>query len=200
MNTSSPKQPGIVQFPLPEEPVQERNTDDKRHKPKGVEVNLDEPDAESADGNSPRTEEAAQPSAKIPRIQLPQDDRLDSEFAAELGEIFSLKNVFRLVGCAVKTSTQKVTDQDNLDVLSELTSEELVTWAEYHCVPFRFNIRQQRVLRSMPIEVAAKILASEQFLSRLRPIKGLDCVNLPIIRPDGKLELLCTVTTPKARP
>jgi hypothetical protein len=187
----SRRQHSMRKVPIPPKEEREKAAARERRKPKGVEVNFDELDAESADGNSPRTEEPTQPSAKIPRIQLPQDDRLDSQFAAELGEIFSLKNVFRLAGCAVKVSTQAVTGQDNLEVLTAFTSEELVTWAEYHCVPFKFNVRQQLILRSMPVEVAAKILASEQFLSRLRPIKGLDCVNLPIIRETGKLELLC---------
>src|SRR5262249_35673575 len=68
---------------------------------------------------------------KIPRIQTPQDDRLDSEFATELGQILSPHDGYCLYGHAVKVAT----DHDNLSVFEQSSAEEFCTLIEEYCVP-----------------------------------------------------------------
>jgi hypothetical protein len=128
--------------------------------------------------------------AKIPRIQTPQDDRLDSEFATELGQILSPHGVYCLYGHAVKVAT----DDDNLGVFKQIGVEEFCTLIEDYCVPYRIRHdsggRRFCVIRSLDTNTARKVLASPHFLRELREVKRLNSVSLPIIRSDGKLELL----------
>jgi hypothetical protein len=127
--------------------------------------------------------------AKIPRIQTPQDDRLDSKFATELGQILSPHDVYRLYDRAVKVAT----DDDSLSVFKQISAEEFCTLIEDYCVPFRIRHdsgREFRVIRSLDTNTARKVLASPHFLRELREVRRLNSVSLPIIRSDGKLELL----------
>jgi hypothetical protein len=128
--------------------------------------------------------------AKIPRIQTPQDDRLDSEFATELGQILSPHGVYCLYGHAVRVAT----DDDNLGVFKQIGAEELCTLIEDYCVPYRIRHgpsgRPFCVIRSLDTSTARRVLVSPHFLSELREVKRLNSVSLPIIRQNGKLELL----------
>src|SRR5262249_42194209 len=135
---------------------------------------------------------------KIAQIQLPQDDRLDSAFATELGQILSPQDIYCLHSHAVRVGI----DEDELSIFKPISAEELCTLIEDYCVPYR--IRREhgkgfRVMRSLDVNTARKILASPQFLRELREVQRLNCVSLPIIRPSGKMELLPTGYDPQSR-
>jgi hypothetical protein len=147
---------------------------EERHRKKGVQVDLDTPGLDS----------------KIPLIQLPQDNRLDSEFATELGLLLSNHDIYQFHGCAVKTAVDK---KENLVILQQISAAELCTFIEYFCIPFKIRQhfgQQSQVIRSLATETAGRVLASSQFLNRLRPITGLNSVPLPVFNSDGNLHLL----------
>jgi hypothetical protein len=126
---------------------------------------------------------------EIPRIQLPQDDRLDSEFSTELGQILSGHGFYCLHGQAVKVAS----DDDHLGVFKQISPEELCTLIEDYCIPYRISHHSGGrfcVNRSLNTTTAKRVLASPHFLRELRKVRRLNAVSLPIIRSNGKLELL----------
>jgi hypothetical protein len=146
-------------------------------------------DVDSLDFGEIPSEEPKHKKAKIPHIQIPQDDRLDSAFATELGRILSPQDIYCLQSHAVSVGI----DDDEINVFKPISAEELCTLIEDFCVPYR--IRREhgkafRVMRSLDVNTARKILASPQFLRELREVRRLNCVSLPIIRSNGEMELL----------
>jgi hypothetical protein len=128
--------------------------------------------------------------AGIPFIQIPQDDRLDSYFATELGRILSPHDIYQLHDNVVQIAT----DDDGINVFRQITAEKLCTLIEDYCTPFRIGHdsrgREFQVLRSLSTNIGKKIVTSPQLLRELRKVRRLNSISLPIIRPNGNLELL----------
>ena len=128
------------------------------------------------------------PAGNRPRIQLPGNNRLLSDFAAELGKAVSSANVF-------KRGSFTVTLNERNDGLALMTAETLRTWVEKYAVCFKRQKANdtETVIsyrRTMSHADAEGVLASQQFLAQLRPIERFNAVQLPVVRKTGLIELL----------
>lgn len=120
-----------------------------------------------------------------PKILAPADNRLDSAFAAELGDILAGSEFYRYNGeCMVIDSAE---DQIR-PALRKVEPEEFITLIEKHCTPIsRKQIEKAdgkkttiEVEKSISLKVARVTLVSPDFLSRLKPIRGFNSVRMPI--------------------
>lgn len=120
-----------------------------------------------------------------PRIQLPGYDRLLSDFASDLGKILADKPMYRHGTEAVRV------DRDGRMVA--VKPDALRTWVEQFAVGYLVRRIDRVVLdfdATMRPEAARGVLASAQFLERLRPLRAVNSCRLPVIRKTGVMELL----------
>lgn len=119
-----------------------------------------------------------------PKIRLAQAERLLSDFASDLGHALKDHMVFNRGGIPVVLK---------LGRLQLLTPEALRTWAEQHVVCYTQKFSQAGVLelkQTMSTDHARGVLESVQFMKELRPLRHVNPVPLPIMRPSGSIELL----------
>lgn len=127
-------------------------------------------------------------SDRRPKIELPGDNRLLSDFGSEIGKAIAPENIFVRRGMAV-------TINDRGDGLTLMTPDTLRSWLEQYAVCFKvrkvgngeasFQFR-----RTMTQTDAAGVLASPQFIGQLRPIERFSPVPMPVMRKSGWIELL----------
>lgn len=125
---------------------------------------------------------------KLPKIQLPGDNRLLSQFASELGEALSRAGIYSRGGMAFSINKQK-------DGLSIMKPETLRTWVEQHLVCYKLKLAPNgqdiiHTRRTMTNDDAVGVLSSPQFIERLSPIERVNPVRMPVMRPTGSIELL----------
>jgi hypothetical protein len=124
---------------------------------------------------------------KRPKIQLPGDNRLLSDFAAELGKALHNSNLFQRSGMVFTLNATS-------DRLVRMTPDMLRTWLEQYAVCFKVaNGRTGEVFqlrRTMLRGDAVGVLSSPQFVGKLREIERFNSVRMPIRRFDGRIELL----------
>jgi hypothetical protein len=120
-------------------------------------------------------------------VRLPCDDWLVSQFAAEVAA--------HVYDAGIYLRCDEVVTLDN-GVLRVMTPRQFRTWVEDHLVTYK--VRQLgkamtvEVFATMTEDTAAATLAAPQFRHRLLSIQRLNRCQLPILRDDGKLELLTT--------
>jgi hypothetical protein len=120
-----------------------------------------------------------------PELVLPGDGKSLSEFAAELGEKLKGHQIFKRDGIALYVS-----DGHKLE---PMRASSFVTWVEQFVRIMKWaGTGKERRLESASMTEAAAglILDSVQFLRHLNPIRRVNLVRQPVIRPNGKLELL----------
>jgi len=121
-----------------------------------------------------------------PKVQLPGDNRIVSEFAREIGKHLANVDLFR-------RDTYAVTINYRRDGLEIMTPDLFRTWIEKHVVCFKVRVVGKNIMefdRTMTKEDANAVLRSSQFLEELRPIERFNTVRLPVLRANGKVELL----------
>jgi hypothetical protein len=119
-----------------------------------------------------------------PKVLLPGDDRLLSDFAAELGGHLADKPIFvhagevvTLHGCALRPVTAQI--------LRTLVEGHLV------CIKQRRTNKVTVDVGSTMAEADSRgVLASEQFRGKLRRLQRINSCRLPVFRSNGHLELL----------
>lgn len=120
-------------------------------------------------------------------VLLSCKDRLLSEFASDLGQALAETELFNRNGLPF------VIDHRN-HALKLLTSESFRTWSEQYAVCFNWESREDgpplRLKKTMSGMDAGAVLASGQFLKKLRPIRKLNQVSLPVLRKSGDIEML----------
>jgi len=121
-----------------------------------------------------------------PKVQLPGDNRLLSDFAREVGQHLATVELFRRDRYAVLINHRR-------DGLELMTPDLFRTWVEHHVVGFKVRGVGENTIefdRTMTQEDAGGLLRSPQFLEQLRPIERLNTVRLPVTRTNGEVELL----------
>lgn len=128
---------------------------------------------------------------KVPWIELPGgNDRLISEFAKELGDYLADAPIFRRDRVAVVINEET----GSLDVLD---ADKFATEVEEYVIPYKARwvkqgndlIKEQNRM-SMAKDCASRTLRSGKFLYRLRKIARVHLVPMPVMRADGRMELL----------
>jgi len=121
-----------------------------------------------------------------PKVELPGDDRLLSDFAADLAEILKDHGLYQRGGVAFIVNRQ----QDGLEVI---TPQMLRTLVEDHLVCYRIRSVGDTELsleRTMTESDAKGVLSSQQFIDKLPKLEKLATARLPVMRRMGRIELL----------
>lgn len=126
-----------------------------------------------------------------PKINLPGDNRELGQFAREVGEILCTRDLFRRDLTPVNVNHEK-------QRLDPMTPEKLRTWAEIHLVCFKEkqiaegggSARVIQIVKTMNLDSAKGVIASIQFQSQLPEIERVNPTRLPVMRTDGRIELV----------
>lgn len=121
------------------------------------------------------------------RIQLPGDGRLLSDYGTELADGLQSANLFTRAGRVFTINAAG-------DGLAQVSAEGLRTMVELHLCCYKVRQAGTNTVieanRTMAVGDAAGVLASPQFLNRLRPIERVNPIPMPVRRADGCIELL----------
>jgi hypothetical protein len=144
------------------------------------------PAAEWISGLDKSVTDAAPPVLeKKPELVLPGDGKSLSEFSNQLGKRLKEHQIFNRDGIVLY-----VTDGNKLE---PMRSSTFVTWVEQYVRVMNWagTGKERRLEAASMTESSARlILDSVQFLRHLNPIRRVNLVRQPVIRRDGKLELL----------
>jgi hypothetical protein len=119
---------------------------------------------------------------KRPRVILPTDNRLLTDFAGELGK--------HMRGMLYAHNREVVIVEDG--EMRPITAQELRTTAERGVICCKLQTKQASVSvgRTMSTEDARGVMVSSTFLAALDPLESVASCRQPVIRQDGKIELL----------
>jgi hypothetical protein len=127
-----------------------------------------------------------QPAAEQLGITLPGGSRFAAQvnaampisaLALELGRLVARHNIF-LRGDVIVTI-------DDAGAVKPMTATRFTGWVESFCA-----IKGERGRDSLSRETATLVLDQDNFRSCLRPLDAVHLVRLPVLRADGRLELL----------
>ena len=123
------------------------------------------------------------PADPRPRIQLPGKDRLQSEFAAELGHLLAAEGIFKYSGHASNYDGKART-------LLPISPAQFRTQIESFVVPCKVDKDGNEIRYSLSSGDAATVLVSAQFLGKLRSVERINPVRLPVMQAGGEIKLL----------
>lgn len=137
----------------------------------------------------PVTEPVPDPSSegiqeRKPEVEMPRIGRAISEFAFEIGNTLSDKNVFLRDNIVVRPEKGK---------LHPISPEGFITLVEDHMiigVIRQVGATKEFAANSMKVDTARTVLAAGQFTKQVRAVTRLHLAPLPIMRRSGKIELL----------
>ena len=122
-----------------------------------------------------------------PALQLPGDGRPLGAFAEEVGTLLASQSIFARKGCAFTLDAEG-------QKLEPATATWLRSWAEKFVCCYRVHKTKEsgtfNLAATMSRDAADVVLQAPQFLERLRRVERFHPCRLPIIRRDGKIELL----------
>ena len=125
-----------------------------------------------------------------PALQLPGDGLLLGDFAAALGQHLRDADVFARQGCAFTLDHEG-------QKLDPVTPGWLRTWIEEHVVPYRTAMQKVgastvtiKIKKSMSEDAARAVNISTQFLDQLHKVERFHPCPMPVMRPDGRIDLL----------
>lgn len=130
------------------------------------------PEAEKLGISLPETSRFA------PTIDITKNIR---HVAWELGRLLASKNLFLL-------NDDVVTVDEETGEVKPMTGLRLPSWAEEHCAFIAPGARVKR--SSLDASDAAQILKTDVFRGCLKKVSAVHDVRLPVLRSDGKIELL----------
>jgi hypothetical protein len=148
------------------------------------------------------------------KIPIGFGQRLDSIFAAELGKHLAPYAFFERSGHCVelefdyKLGAYQLAEADGYSFRTDI--EAVVEPYTLRKVKDKKTKKESwiEVRQSIPLVLARTVLASKDFLEQLRPLYGFSAMRVPILRRDGRVELLpegydersgiLTVSTPEA--
>ena len=121
-----------------------------------------------------------------PKIELPGDNRLLSDFARDLGKAIRRADIFQRCGMVFVVN-------DRGDGLTPMTADALRSWLEQYAVCYKRRSANGETIqfrRTMTTTDANGVLNSPQFISELREICRFNPVPMPVRRLNGRMELL----------
>ena len=148
----------------------------------------------TVDGGGPPEvieEGGEKPSHEVPWIELPREGRVITNFARELGDVCAKNGVYRRDKIAVTINKES-------GLIDVMQPEEFIGYAEGLCVPFIYKVKKVdedeftklKVAKSMSKQVATTTLRHPDFVYRQRKLERVNPVRMPIMRGDGRIELL----------
>ena len=120
-----------------------------------------------------------------PALMLPCDDWTIGQFSDQLGRILSASGVYERSG--IPFTVNATTHQ-----CEPVTADFLRTWAENSvaCFTTRGHGRNEfKVCKTMSIDTARAVIASQQFSKHLKPLSHVAMVRTPVLRASGDIVL-----------
>ncbi|HTO05202.1 MAG TPA: hypothetical protein VL069_15945, partial [Opitutus sp.] len=124
-----------------------------------------------------------------PKVQLPGDNRLIADFAAELGDLLRPRGLYR-------RERLVVTLNEKSDALRVVGEQELRTWVEKYVICYSTQKPSNNahaiieIRKTMTNDVSRATIAAPQFIEALSPIEHVNDIPLPTLRKTGKIEML----------
>lgn len=121
-------------------------------------------------------------------VRLPCEDYPLSRFAREVGQILKTNGVFR------RENVPVTIDRESGQLLP-MTANRFRTYVEQHMITAKFhwerdNPEPKKKAMTMGREVASGTLESPFFVDQQRPITRVNMERMPVMRQDGRIELL----------
>jgi len=133
-----------------------------------------------------------EPKKHVPFVRLPCEGYPDSRFQLEVGAILNKNGVFR-------RDRMPVVINRETSAVDPMTPRRFSSYCEKHMIVAKFHWNSKanggqgdwdKVPKSMNTDTAARCLESDWFIDQQRPIRRVNFVRMPIIRRDGRIELL----------
>ncbi len=122
-----------------------------------------------------------------PKVQLPGNNRLLSDFAKDLGKAICRADIFQRCG-------EVFIINERGDGLTRMMPDQMRSWLENYAVCYKICPSQSGELvhyrRTMSKDDAIGVLKSPQFISELREISRFNPVPMPVRRFGGRIVLL----------
>lgn len=129
--------------------------------------------------------DAARPD--LPHIQLPRGGRQLIQFAREVGAVIGANGVFR-------RETTPVTIDPESGRVEDMDAQRLRSYVETQAVCYEEQFTRKTGVTMIPetmgVDEARGCLASDSFRYPLRRLQRVNFVRLPVMRKDGRIELL----------
>lgn len=125
----------------------------------------------------------------LPMVELPDDGRTGSDFAAELGKHLAAVAIYRR-GKILMALTEK---RERLEAIGD---HEMRTLVERYVCLFRAVVEKKtgdqllRIRKTLGLDQARMAMNSPQLLAEIREVEHLHDVPLPVLRADGRIEIL----------
>jgi hypothetical protein len=119
-------------------------------------------------------------------IRLPTINWTPSQFAREIGQVMADEELFQREGVVVRID-------ESTGRLEAVTQHQLVTELERWFVFYQLKIKEEEPVKlpmGMTPQCAKTLLEATEFKSRLRRIDRVNRVRMPVIRRDGRVQLL----------
>lgn len=119
-------------------------------------------------------------------VKLPGQYRPVSEFARDLGRVLCDCGLFRRYRVPVAIDPET-------GMMEAMGAERFTTFVEQHAITHEVKFKEGEVInipKTMPVTVSRGVLASDQFLEQLPPLERVNKVRAPVMRADGRIELL----------
>lgn len=136
----------------------------------------------------PTDEDDGPPS--LPWVALPGRGRTVSDLSLDLGSILETAEIFRREEIVVTIDART-------GALRMMTPERFITWISRVAVVYESRMvgtgelaEERKIPKTMPQTTAKAVLASDECFLRIRSLARVNIVRQPIMREDGKIELL----------
>lgn len=122
-------------------------------------------------------------------VRLPTDGWGEHRFAQEVGAILTHNGVFRRDRLPVVINRETA-------AVEPMSVQRFRTYCAKHMITARFVFNdktgalESRVEKTMGVETARGCLESDWFVDQQRPLRRVNMVRMPILRQNGKIELL----------
>jgi hypothetical protein len=123
----------------------------------------------------------------LPQVKLPRAGRQLRQFAREIGAIVGANGLFR-------RETTPVTIDPESGRIEDMNAQRLRTYVEDQLVTFEEQYTKKTGLTIIPetmgVDEARGVLECDAFRYPLRKLQRVNFVRLPVMRADGRIELL----------
>ncbi len=142
-----------------------------------------------------------EPKKHAPFVRLPTEGYPDSRFQSEVGSILKHNGVFRRDRLPVVINRETA-------AVEPMSPRRFRSYCEKHMITAKFcwNAKANggqgdwdKVPKTMNTEMAASCLESDWFIDQQRLIRRVNSVRMPILRRDGRIELLPYGYDPESR-
>lgn len=130
---------------------------------------------------------AGEEKPEFPKILLPGKNRVLANFYRDVGAVLCTNGVFLRDQVPVVLNKKRMT-------VEELSPNALRSYVDNHAWLYRRGVsddgEQKEYRMSMNRDMAGPMLASFDFLDQQRQIRRVNSIPLPVVRTDGRVELL----------